>query len=94
MPTLRLATAVVNRNDQMSKTVTAKGQAFHFDSRDRRQAHTEQSQNSEDDGLQDPDLASMELDHESEGTIKTRYLKSHLDLEDVVHENENVREPG
>lgn len=93
-PTLRLATAVVNRSDQMSETIATKGHTFRFDSSDSRQGHAKQPPNPEDDAIQDVDFADMDLNHQSEGTIRTRYLQSHPDLEDVVHENIKLCEPN
>ena len=89
-PTLRLATAVVNRSDQMSETIAKKGHAFRFESSD---SHGEEEWKSEGDFVQNFKFAEMDLeDRQSESTIKTRQVPNHPDLEDVMPGGLNVPE--
>ncbi len=92
-PTLRLATAVVNRSDLMSEAIATKGHTFHFESSDvEKGSHEHESSNG--GFLKVLNVAAIELDgHEPEGTIEVRQFQDHCELEDLVHAPEKLPEP-
>lgn len=72
---LQLATAVVNRSDQISEAIATKGHTFHFDARDTRKSPIEQYQGLDDTHLQVVEVAAMSIGNdEPEGTIEIRQV--------------------
>ena len=93
-PTLRLATAVVNRSDLMSDVVATKGHTFHFDSSDRENGSHKDHQSFHDESLEGMNIAAISLDsHDIEGTIEVRHVQDHSELEGLVHAPEKLSEP-
>ena len=79
-PTLRLATAVVNRSKQMSDTIATKGHTFHFEAEDE-----DESDASEDVDSLVVDISAMDIeDGNAEGAVDIRTIKDHPELEDLV----------
>ena len=92
-PTLRLATAVVNRSDLMSEAIATKGHTFHFESSDMEKG----SHKSSDGGVYKvPDVAAIKLDDgdddEPEETLEVRQVQDHPELGDLVHTPEKLPE--
>ena len=93
-PSLRLATAVVNRSDRMSEDIAKKGHTFHFESGDMENGANKDHKGFDDKGLKAMDLAAINLDdHDAEGTIEVRQVKDHSDLEDLLHAPKTLPEP-
>lgn len=91
-PTLRLATAVVNRSDLMSEAIATKGHTFHFESSDMEKG----SHKSSDGGVWKAlDVAAIKHDDddEPEGTLEVRQVQDHPELGDLVHAPEKLPEP-
>ena len=90
-PTLRLATAVVNRSDLMSEVIATKGHTFHFEYSDMEKGF----QKGSDGGVWKAlDVAAMKLnDDEREGTLEVRQVRDHPELGDLVHAPEKLPEP-
>ena len=93
-PTLRLATAVVNRSDLMSEAMATKGHTFHFECSD---VEKEFEKGSHDFFLKAPDFAAMKLggdeDDEPNLILQVRQVQDHSELEDLVHAPEKLSEP-
>ena len=79
-PTLRLATAVVNRSNQMSDAIATKGHTFHFEAR-----LEEKSVGSDDPDIASVDFDQLNIDDERlEGTVEVRTVPDHPELEDLA----------
>ena len=90
-PTLRLATAVVNRSDLMSEAMATKGHTFHFESSD---IETGSHQGIERAAPEALEVAAIKLDdHNPEGTIEVRQVQDHAELENLVQGPETLAEP-
>ncbi|KAL8669511.1 MAG: hypothetical protein Q9168_005902 [Polycauliona sp. 1 TL-2023] len=92
-PTLRLATAVVNRSDFMSEAIATQGHTFQFDSSD---MDNGSHKGSNGWALEAPDVAAVKLDDdvdEPEGTLEVRQVQDHPELKDLVHAPEKLPEP-
>lgn len=92
-PTLRLATAVVNRSDFMSEAIATQGHTFQFDSSDMDNGSHKRSNGW---ALEAPDVAAVKLDDdvdEPEGTLEVRQVQDHPELKDLVHAPEKLPEP-
>lgn len=88
-PTLRIATAVVNRSDQMSKAIATNGHTFHFEANVERQ-----SKGSGQIELPIIDVAAMTIeDGDPEGTVEIRTVPDHPELEDLVSAAHRLPEP-
>ncbi|KAI9717339.1 MAG: hypothetical protein M1828_007227 [Chrysothrix sp. TS-e1954] len=96
-PSLRLATATVNRGDLMSNDMATNGHTFHFQSSDlepvsdRIKGSDSSSANfeQEDAILPEDDLS----DDQSERISGVRQVKCHPDLEDLLHVAATLPEP-
>ena len=92
-PTLRFATAVVNRSDLMSEAIATKGHTFHFESSDMGNG-SDNYHGFNDGGLEALDVAAIKLDdYGPEGTIEVRQIQDHSELGDLVHAPEKLPEP-
>lgn len=88
-PTLRIATAVVNRSDQMFEAIATNGHTFHFEARIERQ-----SSGSEHTELPVVDVAAMTIkDGDPGGTVEIRTVPDNPELEDLVSAAERLSEP-
>ena len=92
-PTLRLATAVVNRSDLMSQAIATKGHTFHFESSDQ-EMDSQKHENSNGGILETLDVGAIELDeHPPEGTFEVRQFQDHSELKDLMHAPEKLPNP-
>ncbi len=88
-PTLRLATAVVNRSKQMSDIIATKGHTFHFEAGDE-----DELEASDDVDSLVVDISAMDIeDGNVEGVVDTRTIKDHPELEDLVSAAQKLPEP-
>lgn len=87
-PKLRLATVVVNRSDQMSDVIATKGHTFHFE------AKVEESDSSDGAKYLINDFGAINIkDSNSNGTVETRTVPDHSDLEGLVSTAQKLVEP-
>ena len=90
-PTLRLATAVVNRSELMSEAITTKGHTFHFESSDIENSPPKDSPNSV---RKAPDFGGLKLDDDKpEAILEVRQVQDHPELEGLVYTPEKLAEP-
>lgn len=93
-PTLRLATAVVNRSNQMSDAIATKGHTFHFEAESAGQSA---SPLDADDGADDFDRLNIDDgsfdDGSFEGTVEVRTIPDHPELEDIASPAQKLPEP-
>lgn len=88
-PRLRLATAVVNRSDQMSDVIATKGHTFHFEAK-----VGEVPDSLKDVKYLSNDSGAINIKAgNSEGTVETRTVSDHSDLEGLVSTAQKVVEP-
>ena len=93
-PTLRLATAVVNRSDLMSEDIATKGHTFHFESDDMENDSGIDHQELDEEGLSATDVAVINLDDSNlEGTLEVRKVQDHPQLKDLLHAPKTLPDP-
>ena len=92
-PTLRLATAMVNRSDLMSEAIATKGHTFHFESSD---IEKDSDKGSHDGVLRAPDVAAIKLDSDEDDKpeiLEVRQVQDYPELKDLVYAPEKLSEP-
>lgn len=87
-PSLRLATAIVNRNEILSDTVESSGHTYEF--KDGILSDIELSME-EDESSSRGDASSVGDDDD---VVETRVTESHPELEDIMHEKEELSKPN
>lgn len=98
-PRLRLATAVINRSDQMSEAIALKGHTFQFEGHVTRKGSkestgSEESSSSDVEGPEVLSVATMNIDdHEPQCTVEIRQVPDHPELEDLVAAAQKLPEP-
>ena len=93
-PRLRLATAVVNRSNQMSEAIATKGHTFHFEARNTQNDSGDESAGSNDIDLPAISIAAIKIeDGDPEYTVNIRVVSDHPELEDLVSAPQKLPEP-
>ncbi len=93
-PTLRLATAAVNRSNQMSEAMATKGHTFQFESSDHHNGSAGTSHDSEEADAPVIGLAALEIeDCEAGGRIDIRKVPNHPELDDILSPPQKILAP-
>lgn len=93
-PALRLATAVVNRSNEMSEVMAMKGHTFHFEAKKTTKNSKKTWDDPEDPSLPAIGVAAMNIgDGDPDGTVEIRKVPDHPELEDLVSASEKLPEP-
>ena len=90
-PTLRLATAVINRSELMSEAIATKGHTFHFESSEMENGPHKDSHNSV---WEFSAFGGLKVDDdEPEPLLEARQVQDHPELEGLVYAPEELAEP-
>ncbi|KAL9129208.1 MAG: hypothetical protein Q9217_002277 [Psora testacea] len=92
-PNLRLATAVVNRSDQMSEAIATKAHTFYFEAGDTQRGSGDPHEDSNEVGTIISVAAIHIEDDDPPSTIEIRHVLDHPELEDLVPAPQKVPEP-